>query len=42
MIEIFLLTPIEIRIILLSGMVIFLIEFIKQYCNKENNEYKKK
>ena len=33
-IEIFLLAPIEIRVILLTGIVIFLLEFIKQYCFK--------
>ena len=45
LIEIFLSAPIEIRVILLTGIVIFLLEFIKQYCfklvRKEDNNAEK-
>lgn len=45
MIEIFLSAPIEIRVILLTGILIFLLEFIKQYCfklvRKEDNNAEK-
>ena len=49
MIDIFLSVPIELRIILLFGIVIFLLEFIKLCClkfvrkedNKEDNNAKK-
>jgi hypothetical protein len=44
-IEIFLSAPIEIRVILLTGILIFLLEFIKHYClklvRKEDNNAKK-
>jgi len=44
-IDIFLSTPIELRVILLFGIVIFLLEFIKRYClklvRKEDNNAKK-
>jgi hypothetical protein len=45
MIEIFLSAPIELRVIILAGVLIFLLEFIKQYClklvKKEDNNAKK-
>jgi hypothetical protein len=44
-IDILLSTPIELRVILLFGIVIFLLEFIKRYClklvRKEDNNAKK-
>ena len=45
MIDIFLSTPIELKVILLFGIMIFLLEFIKQYCfklvRKEDNNAEK-
>ena len=45
MIEIFLSAPIELRVLLLVGILIFLLEFIKHYClklvKKEDNNAKK-
>lgn len=45
MIELFLEVPMELKVIVLAGLMIFLLEFIKQYClklvRKEDNNAKK-
>lgn len=38
MIEIFLSAPIELRVILLTGLIMFISEFVKQYCFKKVKE----